>query len=115
MKERFSHEGRQFVVAFRQNQNQFVVYEEFHHDPFYSWWDDQPSYQLKIKNPTKLVRKIWHTVRQYVYRNKISYFEILVGDKKRSAIYRRFLDTLSGYQYFEYGYSFAVVKMKGDQ
>lgn len=112
MKERFSHEERQFVLAFRKNQ--FIVYEEFHHDRFYSWWDDGPSNQSKIKNPLKLVRKIWHTVRQYIYRNKISYFVIL-SDKKRFRIYQKFLKTLNGYQCFEHGYSFAVVKMKGHQ
>ena len=112
MKERFSHEERQFVLAFRKNQ--FIVYEEFHHDRFYSWWDG-PSNQSKIKNPLKLVRKIWHTVRQYIYRNNVSYFEILVSDPKRSRIYRKLLKTLSGYQCFQHGYSFAVVKMKGDQ
>ena len=113
MKERFSHEERQFVLAFRQNQ--FVVYEEFHHDPLYSWWDHEPSNQSKIKNPTKLVRQIWQVTRQFIYQNKISYFEIFVSDPQRSRIYQNFLNTLSGYQYFEYGYSFAVVKMKGDQ
>ena len=113
MKERFSHEERQFVLAFRKNQ--FIVYQEFYHDPFYSWWDDEPTNQSKIKNPTKLVRKIWNTVRQYIYRNNISYFEILVSDPKRSRIYRKLLKTLNGYQCFEHGYSFAVVKMKGDQ
>jgi hypothetical protein len=112
MKERFSHDGRQYVLAFRQNQ--FVVYEEFHHDPFYSWWDDEPPKSKQVKNPIRLVRKIWQVTRQFIYQNKIPYFQIR-SDQKRSAIYRRFLDTLSGYQYFEYGYSFAVVKMKGDQ
>ena len=112
MKERFSHEDRQFVLAFRKNQ--FIVYEKFQHDKFYSWWDG-PSNQSKIKNPTKLVRKIWNTVQQYLYRNKVSYFEIVVFDKKRWRIYRKLLKTLSGYQCFEHGYSFAVVKMKGDQ
>lgn len=113
MKERFSHEGRQFVLAFQKNQ--FVVHEEFHHDPFYSWWDDEPQKPNQIKNPTKLVRTIWNTVRQYIYRHKISYFEILVSDPKRCRIYQKFLKTLNGYQCFQHGYSFAVVKMKGDQ
>lgn len=112
MEERFSYEGRQYVLAFRKNQ--FVVYEEFHHDPFYSWWDDEPPKLNQIKNPTKLVRKIWNTVRQYIYRHKISYFEILVSDSKRSRIYRKLLKTLNGYQCFEHGYSFAVVKTNGE-
>jgi hypothetical protein len=114
MKKHFNFEGRRYVLSFVKNQ--FVVYEEleFHHDRFYSWWDDEPSNHSKIKNPTKLVRKIWHTVRQYICRNKISYFEIVVSDPKRSRIYQKFLKTLNGYQCFEHGYSFTVVKMKGD-
>ena len=112
MEKRFSHEGRQYVLAFRKNQ--FVVYEKFHHDPFYSWWDEAPK-SKQIKNPIKLVRKIWKVTHQFIYQNRISYFEIFVSDPKRSRIYRKFLNTLSGYQYFQYGYSFAVVKMKGDQ
>lgn len=112
MTEHFNVEGRRYVLSFVKNQ--FIVYEKFHHDPFYSWWDDGPSNQSKIKNPLKLVRKIWHTVRQYIYRNRISYF-VIRSDKKRFRILQKLLKTLNGYQCFEHGYSFAVVKMKGDQ
>src|SRR6056297_1675025 len=110
MEKRFSHAGRQYVLAFRKNQ--FVVYEkQSHNDRFYSFWDQDT--QKKIKNPIKLVREIWRVTRQFTYQNRISYFEIFVSDPKRSRIYQKFLNTLSGYQYFEYRYSFAVVKMKG--
>jgi hypothetical protein len=77
MKKHFNVEGRRYVLSFVKNQ--IVVYEklEFHHDRFYLWWDDESSNQSKIKNPTKLVRKIWKAVRQYIYRNKISYLKSL--------------------------------------
>ncbi len=110
MEEHFSFEGRRYVLSFIKNQ--FVVYQKPDHDSFYSWWDDEPSNQ--VKNPLKLVRQIWHTVRQYIYNKKLSYFEILVSDPKRSRIYRKLLNTLTGYQCFEHGYSFAVVKTKGE-
>ena len=111
MEKGFSYEGRQYVLTFRKNQ--FVVYEKFHHDPFYSWWDAEPPKSKQVKNPIKLVRKIWQVTREFIYQNKISYFVIL-SDKKRFSIYQKFLKTLNGYQCFEHGYSFAVVKMKGD-
>ena len=44
-----------------------------------------------------------------------AYFEIYVSEPKRSHIYQKFLNTLTGYQVLQHGYSFAVVKMKGDQ
>ena len=113
MEKCFSYEQRQYVLAFRRNQ--FVVYEKFHHDPFYSWWDDQPQKTKQVKNLIKLVRKIWQVTCQFIYQNRISYFEIFVSDHKRSRIYHKFLATLEGYQCFRHNNSFAVVKMKGDQ
>ena len=112
MEKRFSYEGRHYVLAFQKNQ--FFVYEKFHHDPFYLWWDDHSQKSKQVKSPIKLVRVKKRVTFQYIYENKITYFEIFVSDPKRSAIYRRFLDTLSGYEAFQLGYSFAVVKMKGD-
>ena len=111
MEKRFSHEGRQYVLAFRKNQ--FVVYEkQSHNDRFFLWWDQEP--QKRVKNPIRLVRQIWEVTREFLYQARTPYFEIFVSDPKRSRIYRKFLNTLSGYQYFEYGYSYAVVKIKGD-
>ena len=108
----FLHQGQKYVLALRKNQ--FVFYQQPDDDPFYSWWGNQPQKPKQVKNPIRLVRQIWQVARQFIYQNKISYFEIFVSDPKRSAIYRRFLDTLSGYEAFQLGYSFAVVKMKGD-
>ena len=112
MEKRFSHEGRQYVLAFLKNQ--FIVYEKFHHDPFYSWWDEEPQKLKQAQNPIRLVRQIWQVTRQFIYQNKISYFEILISDPKRSRIYRKVLNTLAGYETFQHRYSLVVVKMKGD-
>ena len=109
MKENFSYQGQVFELSFKNSQ--FSLYKSSD-DNYYSWWDEEP--QKRVKNPIRLVRQIWQVTRKFIYKHKITYFEIFVSDPKRSRIYRKFLNTLSGYQYFEYGYSFAVVKMKGD-
>ena len=110
MEKRFSYEQRQFVLAFRKNQ--LIFYEKFHHDPYYSWWDEQTQNPKQVKNPIRLVRQIWRFTRQFIYESKISYFEIVVSDFTRSRIYGRFLRTLSGFKVVQYGYSFAVFKIK---
>lgn len=111
--EHFAYEGRQYRLAFIKNQ--FVVWITSDYDPFYSWWDDEPiKTNSNTKNPTKLVRKVWRIVSRYIYRNKIKYFQIVVSDPKRSRIYRKFLTKLTGYQCYEFGYSFCVVKTVGE-
>ena len=110
--QRFNYEGRQYVLALIKNR-EFMLWTETD-DPF-SWGAiEQSSEPINgIKNPTKLVRKVWQLVRKHIYKNKLPYFEIWVSDTKRSNLYGRFLKNLSGYQFFKHGYNFTVIRTKG--
>lgn len=110
--ERFTYDKRPYVVSL-QNSTSFVVWTEIPDDFHYGEVNFITSRLHKPKNSIRLVRRVWKIVQGYVYKSRLSYFEVSVDDTVRANLYSR--STLRGYHHFRYGNNFLVLRLKGEQ
>ena len=83
--------------------NEIVFYRvDIDDSGFVTWGEDSTYYNYTITNDVQrsfvLFRKIAKAVQEIVYSESKHYYTFNVSDQKRKSIYRKFAETLDGYQ-----------------
>lgn len=105
--ETFKYDNKNYIIEM--NSSSIVFYTKE-----YGFLGDEDSFTTNnnTKNPVKVLRKINNIIKNYVLGNKIKYFTVYGNSEKRAKIYRRFLDGLDGYSYYENEGMFYVTRNK---
>ena len=103
----FAYDGKRYIVDIYNNSIYFYIknYDYIHGD------SDDSSLTGNTKNPVKLLRKIEKSVRNYIYSKKLKYFMFYADNKKRVRLYKKFADSLVGYNYYIYNGAFYFNKI----